>query len=227
MDFFETLYTRRSMRYFKKGVKIPEWKLERILDAARWAPSGENEQYWRFIVIRDQEMKSMLADNAEESGAMVMGMDPWEIVQARQWFMPEHARVAPFEGFVKLQRYPEDADVVIIPVAAMLDVDYPAGMGFANWHIILGTGMAIQNMWLAATALGVGAAFAATATTDPRRTEKICDYLGIPRWAKPIAAFCLGEPAFKRIPSPSRFPLSGLVFEEVWGNPYKRSEFRK
>lgn len=53
MDFYEVIRTRRSVRAFKKD-SIPETVLNRILDAARIAPSGSNRQPWRFILVTDE-----------------------------------------------------------------------------------------------------------------------------------------------------------------------------
>jgi len=227
LDVFEAIYTRRSMRYFKEGEKIPDWKLERILDVARWAPSGENMQYWKYIVIRDQEVKRWIADISEETAIMVMGRDPWSVTQDRQWFMPEELRPYAFQGFTKVLRYPETADVVLIPCITPADTDYPTGMGEASYHPYVGIGAGIQNIWLAATALGVGCGFNAVAVADTRRSEELFDYLGIPRSVKPITALCLGVPAFLRAAAPSRYPLEGIMYEEVWGNPYRRLDYRE
>jgi nitroreductase len=59
MDFYEVIKTRRSVRSFKADA-IPDDVLERVLDAARIAPSGSNRQPWRFIVIRDPALKVRL-----------------------------------------------------------------------------------------------------------------------------------------------------------------------
>jgi nitroreductase len=59
MDFYEVIKTRRSVRSF--AVKpIPDDVLERVLNAARIAPSGSNRQPWKFIVVRDQALKDKL-----------------------------------------------------------------------------------------------------------------------------------------------------------------------
>ncbi|MDY6964427.1 MAG: nitroreductase family protein [Halobacteriota archaeon] len=50
MDLYEAIYNRRSIRKFKSD-PIPKDVIKRILDAANWAPSGENMQMWRFVVI--------------------------------------------------------------------------------------------------------------------------------------------------------------------------------
>jgi nitroreductase len=62
MDFYEVIKTRRSIRSFSAS-PIPDGVLRRVLDAARVAPSGSNRQPWRFIVIRDQGLKSRLVNS--------------------------------------------------------------------------------------------------------------------------------------------------------------------
>lgn len=48
--------TRRTIRTFKRGVKVPRELIEAILEAARWSPSGSNAQEWRFIVVTDEKL---------------------------------------------------------------------------------------------------------------------------------------------------------------------------
>ena len=59
MDIYEAIRTRRSIRAYKPD-SIPEEKLNKVLEAARWAPSGKNGQPWRFVVVRDAKIKEAL-----------------------------------------------------------------------------------------------------------------------------------------------------------------------
>jgi len=52
MDTYEAITTRRSVREFT-GEPVSEEELDRLLEAARWAPSGLNNQPWRFMKVRD------------------------------------------------------------------------------------------------------------------------------------------------------------------------------
>ncbi|MEM2319929.1 MAG: nitroreductase family protein [Candidatus Bathyarchaeia archaeon] len=61
MDVVEAIKTRRSIRKFKSD-PVEEEKLEAVLEAARWAPSWANTQCWEFIVVRNPETKSRLAE---------------------------------------------------------------------------------------------------------------------------------------------------------------------
>jgi nitroreductase len=63
MDILETIKTRRSIRkYQNKEVKTET--VEKLIEAARWAPSAGNIQPWEFIIVEDQEIKQKLADAA-------------------------------------------------------------------------------------------------------------------------------------------------------------------
>ena len=65
MDVYEAIEQRYSVRsYAESGVE--DDKLLRILNAGRLAPSGRNAQNWKFIVVRDAELRSALAEAAEQ-----------------------------------------------------------------------------------------------------------------------------------------------------------------
>ena len=67
MDFYEVVRTRRSIRRYRPD-PIPEDALNRVLEAARAAPSGSNRQPTRFILVRDQDLKERLAPLAGDQG---------------------------------------------------------------------------------------------------------------------------------------------------------------
>ena len=60
MDVIEAIRSRRSVREFTKD-DLDDLVVEKILDAGRWAPSGLNNQAWRFIVVRDNGTKEELS----------------------------------------------------------------------------------------------------------------------------------------------------------------------
>jgi nitroreductase len=62
MDVFEAVRTRCSVRKYL-DLPVEEEKLNRILEAARLAPSGANRQTWKFIVVRDADRRRALAEN--------------------------------------------------------------------------------------------------------------------------------------------------------------------
>ena len=60
METLEAIRTRRSIRKFKTD-DVPDELIDQILTAGIWAPSGMNNQPWRFAVIRDTKLKSDLS----------------------------------------------------------------------------------------------------------------------------------------------------------------------
>ena len=60
MEVLEAIKTRRSIRKYK-ATPVDDKTIELVLEAARWAPSWKNTQCWRFIVLRDSNIKAELA----------------------------------------------------------------------------------------------------------------------------------------------------------------------
>jgi len=65
MDTSEAIEGRRSVRAFKNR-RVSTEIIEKLIDAARWAPSAGNVQPWEFVVVRDEEVKAQLADAASD-----------------------------------------------------------------------------------------------------------------------------------------------------------------
>jgi nitroreductase len=63
MDVFEAIKSRRSIRSYSDR-KIEEDKLKKVLEAGRLAPSAGNMQEWKFVVVRDQDLKEKLGTAA-------------------------------------------------------------------------------------------------------------------------------------------------------------------
>jgi nitroreductase len=60
MDFFEAIYSQRSLRYLKEN-PVPNEMIKKIIDAGIRAPNGGNAQDWAFVVIKDSETKRKMA----------------------------------------------------------------------------------------------------------------------------------------------------------------------
>lgn len=56
----DVIRARRTIRRFKKDLKVPKEVIEEILDVARWSPSGSNAQEWRFVVVTDEKLLKAL-----------------------------------------------------------------------------------------------------------------------------------------------------------------------
>lgn len=66
MDVYEAIKKRCSVRAYEDR-PIEDDKLQRILDAGRHAPSGNNRQEWKFVVVRDEKLRSGLAKAADQA----------------------------------------------------------------------------------------------------------------------------------------------------------------
>jgi len=225
LDVMEAIYSRRSIREFKEGEKISDEFLEKILDAARFAPSPENSQQWRFIVSKDQALKKIVADICEERAQDIFGGQPYETTQERMWYLPKKIRLRALETAIngQLFRYPEKADILIFCCYSdcFHDIPFPDAIYVTGTSSLVSLSMAIQNMWLVATAHEIGCGFMAIPFGDKRYTPILTELLGIPSSWKPLTVFCLGIPKRARIKGPARFPLDSIVFDEQWGRPYK------
>jgi nitroreductase len=223
----ELIRMRRSIRHMT-GERLPDEDLELILDAARYAPSPENMQMWRYVVIRDdQEMKRIIADISQEAARYVFGNFPYEATQGRLWYLPDANRPSTYEEMRdgSLFRYPEKSDAVIVCCASETWHDSTAMYPNELCGSVV-VAMGVLNMWLVAHSMGYACAYQAVPFADKRHVEFICDKIGIPRTWTPIAAFCIGIPEKPRMLGPSRWPLEGSFYAERWGVPYQRLAFR-
>lgn len=63
-DILDVISSRRSIRRFTDA-PVPDEVVNKLIEAARWAPSGENEQPWKLIVVRDPATKAKIAEIAK------------------------------------------------------------------------------------------------------------------------------------------------------------------
>jgi nitroreductase len=147
-DLLELMKTRRSIRRYQDK-DVPDELLEKIMEAGRWAPSGDNGQPWRFIVVRDLEIKKALSRIATEgSGRRFTAEYFTGRLDERFEGLKDQKKKA--RAYKKLRSgvvssFLIDAPVIIV-VCAYLDV----------WDVPYDVAMATQNMQLMAHALGLG-----------------------------------------------------------------------
>ena len=67
IGLFEAIYSQRAVRYLKPD-PIPETTLQRLIEAAVKAPSGGNSQPWKFLIIRDEELRNASAATTASPG---------------------------------------------------------------------------------------------------------------------------------------------------------------
>jgi len=171
MDVFEAIKGRRSIRAYR-NMDVSQEIVEKLIEAARWAPSAGNIQPWEFIIVRNPETKRRLAEAA-----------------LRQSFI-------------------EEAPVVIVVCADEERSARGYGTRGRTLYCIQDTAAAIQNIHLAAYALGLGTCWVGAFREDEAR--KI---LNIPEGVRPVAIIPVGYPA--ESPSPrSRRPLKEIIHYE-------------
>jgi F420 biosynthesis protein FbiB-like protein len=142
---YRIIRERRSIRRFEDR-SVPRPILDRVLDAALWAPSAHNRQPWRFIVISDPVTRTNLAD----AMAMRLTTDLRADGLAEDMILKDTNR--------SRQRI-NGAPVVIVTCLTMVEMDeYPDTYrnAFEHQMAVQGVAMAAQNLLLAAQAEGLG-----------------------------------------------------------------------
>jgi nitroreductase len=204
MDFFETVTTQRAMRRLKPD-PIPDAVLRQIMDATICAPSGGNRQGWSFLVVRDPAKRVRLGELYREAwgelmkvpyyrGAAAAGPDSREgkmLASARH--LSEHLGEAPV---LVLACIGTDGRATITTGASI----YPA----------------VQNLMLAARALGVGSCLT---TIHKYRDPQLKELLGIPADVETAALIPLGYPLGK-FGRPPRRPVAEVVHADHWGQAF-------
>ena len=178
-DLFEIIQTTRSMRRLKPD-PVPNELIRKILEAGVCAPSGGNMQRWRFLVIRDPKVK-------ETVGALYKRA--WDEQVAPRYRSGEPAPGTSRERFERmlaaaehLANHIHEAPVWIVPC---LEGGTPTRTSGSSIY------PAVQNMLLAARALGLGA----TLTTLYLNFEKEVETaLGLPAGVHSYALLPIGYP---------------------------------
>lgn len=60
MDTFDAIYQRRAVKHYDPEHVMPEEDLQKLLEAAIQAPTSFNIQHWRFVVVRDKELRRQI-----------------------------------------------------------------------------------------------------------------------------------------------------------------------
>jgi len=213
-DILEVISTRKSIRRYKPD-PIPDEIILKVLEAARWAPTGENYQPWRFIVIKNQETKNKIGNLAKMgSGSR---MTAWYCLGEMQRRFEEiqdpdkRAEVLRFMYSGEVSEFAKQAPVVIAVIGSPMEgsVDVPYDLSAC-----------IENMLLEAHSLGLGACWVHGPVASTRDALKFKKILKIPTGMgeyKVLAYVAIGWPAeARRHPRPKK-PLEELVYWEEFG----------
>ena len=195
------LRARRSVRALKPD-PVPRELIVEVLDAARWAPSAHNAQPWRFVVITSDAVKQELATKMAEAWRQDLASDG----------VPEQQIKELTEASVR--RF-TSAPVLVLACLTMEGMhSYPDERRREAEHImaVQSVAAAIQNMLLAAHALGLGACWFCAPLFC---SDVVRSVLKLPGDLEPQALIALGFPAEEPRPPP-RKPLSEVMRWERW-----------
>lgn len=211
----KVIQDRRSIRHFTEE-PVSDQDLDMILEAARQAPSGENAQPWRFIIVKDEGVrKKMGAIAGGGSGRRFTAEFVTKKMQERFAGLEDEAKKqAAFKKLTsgQVSAFMADAPVNIV-VCGKKDV----------WDMPYDTSAAIENMLLMITALGLGACWVIAPCIDIRDEERIKALLDVPEGFKAVSVLSVGHPARSHRPRP-RLPINELVYKEKWGEVYYKEQ---
>ena len=212
-SLLELIQKRRSIHSFKPD-PIPDEYVDKIIEAARWAPSGANSQPWEFVVVKKQELKDNIVKLYEGRSALSYRM---ELTREPEQRFPPYAKppqqppgFATAPVFIILCGDPRTKDAY--PLSATLH----QGQSIFNSSLA----SACLYMHLAATALGLGSQWV-TATTYPFEQCLIKELLGIPRQLEIYDTMAVGYPASE--PKPR---LVRAKEEMIHYDHYDQAKFR-
>jgi len=204
-DLYDIIHRRRDVRGEFTGDPIPDATLDRVLTAAHAAPSVGLSQPWDFVVVRDRELREAFHSHVRRE---------------RDVF------AATLEGEAAARFARIKIDGVLESTLSIVVTYDPerGGPAVLGRHAIADAGLysvclAIQNLWLAATAerLGVG-------WVSFYREDFLRNLLGVPAGVRPVAWLCLGPvshlaevPDLERHRWRSRRPLHLARHDERWG----------
>jgi 5,6-dimethylbenzimidazole synthase len=201
---YQLIDSRRDVRAFRPD-PIPDDALRRILRAAHHAPSVGLMQPWSFLVIRDRATRE----------------------QVRASFLEENARAAAnydgaragLYGSLKLEGITEAPVNVCVTCSRDRGGPHVLGRNSIVDTDVYSTCCAVENLWLAARAEGIGVGWVSILTVEALRR-----IFGIPDAVLPVAYLCLGfpreffeEPELQRRGWAERLPLDEVTFDERWG----------
>ncbi|WP_433734482.1 5,6-dimethylbenzimidazole synthase [Nocardia sp. CA-129566] len=204
MSVYDAIRMRRDVRAEFTGDLVDDATLLRILDAAHRAPSVGNSQPWDFVVVREDATLRKFAEHVAQKR-----------VEFRDGLPPE--RAATFEP-IKIEGITESGTGIVVTYDHHRGGPQVLGRATVPETGIYSTVLAIQNLWLAATAEQVGVGWVSFYDT-----EFLADLVALPEGIRPVAWLCIGPVhEFQRVPDLERFgwrtgrPLTDAVHHETY-----------
>lgn len=198
---YRAISKRRDMRDFAGG-QVPVAQLRRLLDAAHHAPSVGFMQPWRFLRVLDGALRAELHKLVERERVMTARA----LGERESEFMK-----------LKVEGILEAAEVLVVALPPGRE-QHVFGRRTLPRMDLASAACAIQNLWLAARAEGLGMGW--VSLFDP---PQLACLLHMPPGSEPIAILCLGpvhsfyeEPMLQRQKWAQRLPLEALIFRDRW-----------
>jgi nitroreductase len=195
--FFDVVLAQRAHRRFTDR-PIDDELLEKCLEAAVHAPSAENRQPWQFVVVRDPAVRDAISELTRRA---------WR-GGGRQY---SEGRLSP--GLLAAVDDGAESGMGTAPVIVVVCGD--TGLGLES-TLPASIYPAVQNLLLAAAALGLGSAMTTLATLFADDLRRLLD---LPPTVHPMAVVPLGWPA-RPLGAPRRLPLSDRVHRDRYGLPW-------
>ena len=194
MTLLDTIYAQRAIRRFRPD-PVPQEVIEQLIAAAVHAPSGGNRQPWSFVVVRDQALKEQIGE---------WYLDGWNTTYASDPSKPHNAL---YRSAETLAHHLAETPVLILACLAGGGGSITSGSSIYP---------AVQNLMLAATAMGLGTVI----TTFHRRHEdEVKALLGIPEEVHTAALIPLGYPAEgEHFGGARRRPIAEITHYDRWGS---------
>ena len=205
---FEAMFSTRSMRRLKSD-PVPDEMIYQILDAGIRAPSGGNNQHWRFLVVKDPEVKKQVQKVYQKG---------WNEVQAmyQNRPAPTHLGEKKLRGILDAAGYLAEhlAEVPVLLFACLKERPMPAHIA-AKLARLSGSSIypAVQNILLACRALGLGATLT---TVCSLYEEELRPILKLPNDISTYALLPIGYPQGKFGPV-QRMAVEEVTWVDQWG----------
>ena len=207
MEFLDVLHTTPTCRYYRPD-PVPDDVLRRVLDGARWAPTGGNRQGVRFLVVRDAARRRRLKE---------LYLPLWEQYAERSRDVSDVPRPRMLANADHMARHLDEIPALIVVCARLADL-LATDRHLDRLTIVGGASVypAVQNVLLAARAEGLGTALTTLLCAVETQVKEL---FGIPEGIATAALVALGWPERPFPQKLSRRPLEEICFAEDWGTP--------
>jgi nitroreductase len=217
MELYEAMRTTFSARDFTPE-PMPDAVIARLLDHARFAPSGGNRQGWKVVVVRERATReaiaALTAPAAKRYAAQVSaGENPWNTIDPTAVDEATIAATPPPPRLVE----PVLRAAVVLVVCVDLKVVASTDQDLGRVGVVSGASIYpfAWNVLLAARAEGWGGTITTLAVAQEPKLQAL---LGLPPHVAVAAVMPLGRPA-KRLTRLRRRPVAEFAMLERWGGP--------